>query len=267
MNNLTIINHNDQRILTTSQIAEAYGTDEKIISNNFNRNKERYIESKHFYCLEGDQLKEFKANHQIDEQLKFATKLYLWTEKGALLHAKSLGTDKAWQVYEELVETYFEVKQQQVQNLSPQLQLLINMELEQKKQQQQLNQINHHALEAKAQAEEVKQEIQDIRNVITLDHSQWRDEITRIVVSIAHKFGGNQYIQDVWKEGYALLEQRGKTKLEIRLNNRRKNILAETGSKAKANKYTKLDVIGEEAKLRETFIAIVKEMAIKYGVA
>ena len=57
--------------------------------------------------LEGDALREFKANHQFDEQLKFSTKLYLWTERGALLHAKSLNTDRAWEVYDRLVETYF----------------------------------------------------------------------------------------------------------------------------------------------------------------
>ncbi|MDR1208858.1 MAG: hypothetical protein LBK41_00865 [Clostridiales bacterium] len=37
-------------------------------------------------------------------------KLYLWTERGALLHAKSLNTDKAWEVYDRLVETYFRVR-------------------------------------------------------------------------------------------------------------------------------------------------------------
>ncbi|MDE5620138.1 MAG: hypothetical protein K2O29_09960 [Ruminococcus sp.] len=36
--------------------------------------------------------------------------LYLWTESGALLHAKSLNTDKAWVVYEFLVDTYFRVQ-------------------------------------------------------------------------------------------------------------------------------------------------------------
>jgi hypothetical protein len=39
--------------------------------------------------------------------------MMLWTEKGALLHAKSLNTDKAWDVYNELVDTYFR-KQQQI---------------------------------------------------------------------------------------------------------------------------------------------------------
>ena len=36
--------------------------------------------------------------------------LYLWTEKGALLHAKSLNTDKAWEVYDYLVDFYFGAK-------------------------------------------------------------------------------------------------------------------------------------------------------------
>jgi hypothetical protein len=59
--------------------------------------------------------------------------LYLWTERGALLHAKSLNTDKAWEVYGELVETYFRAKTAQtaLQNLSPQLQAMINLEVRQ----------------------------------------------------------------------------------------------------------------------------------------
>ena len=40
-----------------------------------------------------------------------AAHLYLWTEKGALLHAKSLNTDKAWQVYDYLVDFYFRAKE------------------------------------------------------------------------------------------------------------------------------------------------------------
>lgn len=110
MNNLQVIERENQRVVTTAVLAEEYGTTERRISENFNANKERYIQGKHYYCLEGDELREFKANTEIAEQLKFATKLYLWTEKGALLHAKSLGTDRAWEVYEILVDTYFKVQ-------------------------------------------------------------------------------------------------------------------------------------------------------------
>ena len=110
MERLQVIEKNGERVLLTSQLAESYGTDVRTISNNFNRNKERYTEGKHFYCLAGDELKEFKTIHQNDEQFKHVSVIYLWTEKGALLHAKSLGTDKAWEVYDYLVESYFNKK-------------------------------------------------------------------------------------------------------------------------------------------------------------
>ncbi len=106
-NILVPIEQEGQRVLLTSQLAESYETTSEIISNNFNRNKTRYEAGKHYFVLEGNALREFKANHQFDEQLKFSTKLYLWTERGALLHAKSLNTDRAWEVYDRLVETYF----------------------------------------------------------------------------------------------------------------------------------------------------------------
>ena len=100
------------RVLLTRQLAEAYGTERQIISNNYTRNKKRYVEGKHVIILSGDYLKEFKASHQIDDNLKYAHTLYLWTERGALLHAKSLNTDKAWEVYDYLVDFYFHAKEE-----------------------------------------------------------------------------------------------------------------------------------------------------------
>ncbi len=108
MNNLTITEYKEQRVLTTNQIAEAYETDGKVISKNFTRNKDRYVDGKHFICLEGEEKREFVDHRQFDDSSKKASKLYLWTEKGALLHAKSLNTDRAWEVYDYLVDNYFE---------------------------------------------------------------------------------------------------------------------------------------------------------------
>lgn len=110
--NLQVVETNNQRVLTTAQIAEQYETDTRIISNNFNRNEKRYVEGKHYYCLTGDVLREFKANHQFDDLRPNTNKFYLWTEKGALMLAKSLNTDKAWEAYECLVDTYFSVREQ-----------------------------------------------------------------------------------------------------------------------------------------------------------
>ncbi|MCI3861101.1 ORF6C domain-containing protein [Lactococcus garvieae] len=112
MNQLQITELNGQRVLTTQQIAEGYGTTPRVISNNFNRNKGRFQEGKHFILLEGEHLKSFLSESSNLGIAKNVNKLYLWTEKGALLHAKSLGTDQAWDMYDILVDTYFKVKEQ-----------------------------------------------------------------------------------------------------------------------------------------------------------
>lgn len=111
MNQLQIIVHDNRRVLTTTQIADSYETENKIISNNFNRNKDRYKEGKHYIALTGESKREFINLHQIEDGLKNAQILYLWTEKGAWLHAKSLNTDKAWDAYEILVDKYYTVKE------------------------------------------------------------------------------------------------------------------------------------------------------------
>ena len=133
MNELTVTEYKNIRVLTTQQIAEAYETDTRIISNNFNRNKERYVEGKHFVCLDGEELKEFKTNHHFDESSRI-NKLYLWTEKGAFLHAKSLNTDKAWEVYDRLVDEYFEKPKLPSWTMDDKIQILAqgNIELKEK---------------------------------------------------------------------------------------------------------------------------------------
>lgn len=125
MNDLTVTEYKDVRVLTTQQIAEAYGTDEKVISKNFNNNKERYTEGKHFICLIGEELKEFlqSSNLRMQNSSKVRS-LYLWTKKGAFLHAKSLNTDTAWEVYDRLVDSYFE-SQMDFEGLSQELKAVI----------------------------------------------------------------------------------------------------------------------------------------------
>lgn len=132
MNDLTVTEYRNIRVLTTQQIAEAYGTNTDVISRNFSNNKERYTEGKHYICLLGDELREAKANGKIYGLPQNANKFYLWTEKGAFLHAKSLNTDKAWEVYDHLVDTYFNRKKPLT--LPEQIQLLAhgNIELEHK---------------------------------------------------------------------------------------------------------------------------------------
>ena len=148
MNELQITEFRSIRVLTTQQIAEAYGTDAQVITNNFNRNKDRYSEGKHFICLTGNELRDFRAKNQNDV-LPNANKFYLWTEKGAFLHAKSLNTDEAWAVYENLVDTYF--------NRKKPLTALEQLQLTQQA-----------VLEVKEQVDIVSEDLQDFKNDMPL---------------------------------------------------------------------------------------------------
>ena len=100
------------KVLTTRQIAEAYGVSKDKIIYNFNYNKDQYVLGKHYIEVLGEELRRLKRTCEIQSSFKYAKTLYLWTEKGALLHAKSLNTDKAWEVYDYLVDFYFRAKEE-----------------------------------------------------------------------------------------------------------------------------------------------------------
>ena len=103
MKELTVLEYNNKRILTTKQLAEVYETTEDNIRINFNNNKDRFIEGKHYYRLTGEELKQFK-NHVNDIYMvdKRTSSLTLWTDRGASRHCKLLDTDKAWEQFDNL---------------------------------------------------------------------------------------------------------------------------------------------------------------------
>lgn len=104
------ITHSQIQVLTTELMAQLYGTETANIKMNFSRNADRFVQGKHFFKLEGEELREYK--HKVTESysVKIARNvrsLILWTERGAARHAKMLETDQAWEVFEKLEDHYF----------------------------------------------------------------------------------------------------------------------------------------------------------------
>jgi hypothetical protein len=105
---IVAVEWNGERVITTAQLAEVYGTDVNNVQNNFANNKERFKEETHYYLLTGEELKKFKnLVNNIDLVAKKTSQLYLWTRRGASRHCKILDTDKAWQQFDCLEENYF----------------------------------------------------------------------------------------------------------------------------------------------------------------
>lgn len=250
---LVPIENEGQRILLTKQLAEFYGTVPDVITNNFNRNKEHFKLGKHYYSFEGEEKKNFLNLNKIDDgSLKFTKTLYLWTQKGALLHAKSINTDEAWDVYDELVESYFRKHDNgsDYSTLSPQLQYLIQLEQEQNRQ--------------KEQIKAVEQKVESIKELVSLNPTAWRKECRTLINKIVNANGGNY--SEVNNEIYKLFDARAGVNLHQRLDNRKDRMIKEGVCKSKVNNTNIVDVIAEENRLIEIYIKIVSEMAIKHGV-
>ena len=99
---------NGERVITTAQLADVYGTSVDNVRVNFNNNKARFIEGKHYYLLKGEELRTFKSNvNDIYAVKPNINQIYLWTKRGASRHCKILDTEKAWEQFDCLEENYF----------------------------------------------------------------------------------------------------------------------------------------------------------------
>ncbi|MCG1410894.1 Rha family transcriptional regulator [Staphylococcus epidermidis] len=113
---------------------------------------------------------------------------------------------------------------------------------------------------------EMKREITGIRNIVGIETKNWRNDTNKMLGAIAQHLGGGEKHQKVRIEAYKLLEEKGRCKLEQRLNNRKAKMLSQGATKSQINKLSKLDVITDEPRLIEIYISVIKSMAIKYGV-
>lgn len=265
MNELKVIEHKEKRVMTTKVLAEQYDAEEYNITQNFKNNESRFVEGKHYYKLDGEDLKVFKRSLDdiYEPSIKFAPILYLWTEQGAARHAKILDTDRAWEVFEKLEETYFHVRDQkdvfafQTKDLSPSLQMFNQLFNSTAQNEIKLKKLEHDAQEMRSTIQLVKDTIKDH------PEENWRTMVNHMINRIAENVGQNKF-KEVRSESYKILEHRAACDLDARLRNFR-NRLAEAGeTKTRINKVTKLEVIDQDPKLREIYLWIIKELIIKH---
>ncbi|MFV0343947.1 MAG: hypothetical protein ACK5JH_13870 [Anaerocolumna sp.] len=109
--------------------------------------------------------------------------------------------------------------------------------------------------------------IESIKEVISLDTTSWRNDTGNILRKIGVELGSGQAFSQVRSESYELLNKRMGVDLQTRLTNKRRRMADNGVCKSTRDKLSYVDIIAEDKKLIEGYTAIVKEMAIKYGVA
>lgn len=266
------IEWNGQIVITTAQLAEVYETSSDNIKKNFNRNSDRFKNGIHYILLTGQDLKAFKD--QVTEShlvAKGTSQLYLWTERGANRHCKILGTDKAWEQFDNLEETYFRVKQDVIDRtqLSPQTQALMAL----------TESIARTELEQKRQAEQI-QRLEDAQHTLveTFQHASGIEDFqtwaNRCLAKIAESpkfdrgYGRSNNYAFARNESYERLKKKWNCNLNDRVSRARGRAMEKNPgiSKAKLNAINKLSVISDDKSLRPVYETVIKEMMIAYCV-
>lgn len=250
----------EKKAMLVKEVAEIHKKEVKHINQRINENRKRFINNVDIIDLLGvgltdTEIQQFGFTQQAINSYRGRNgSIYLLSERGYAKLLKILEDDKAWELYDILVDEYFNMRKQQIDTtqLSPELQMfqtlfttLATQELNQKK---------------------LEQKVDNISEIVALNSTDWRKDTTSILNKIARKQGGFEMYRKIRNESYEILEQRASAKLSIRVNNKKKIMALEGVSKSKIDKVSNLDIIGEDKRLLEIYLAIVKEMAIRYQV-
>lgn len=113
---------------------------------------------------------------------------------------------------------------------------------------------------------QLETKVDGIREVVALNTIDWREDARKLISKIAQSRGGGGAYKEVNNEIYQEVERRGKFDLTRRLTNKKQRMALNGDSKSKIDKTNKVDVIADDKRLVEIYIAVVKDFAIKHGV-
>ncbi|SES67784.1 phage regulatory protein, rha family [Enterococcus malodoratus] len=137
-------------------------------------------------------------------------------------------------------------------NLSPELQFM--------------NSVVRSLAKQEQETKRIENKVDSITEIVALNSTDWRKDSRTLISKMAKAQGGYEAYREVQADIYQELDRRAGSSLKTRVTNKRRRMADEGVSKSKRDKLSKLDVIAEDKRLLEIYLAIVKEFAVKYGV-
>lgn len=244
-----------KKAMLVKDIAAIHGREVKAINQAIKLNNLRF--------KDGDDIIDLKSkvnqNDLIENygfeahSVRMAKNIYLLSERGYAKLLKILEDDKAWEIYDQLVDTYFNMRAElDTSNLSPELQMF--------------NGLFKSLAKQELATKQLESKVDSISEIVAVNTVDWRKDTRQLINAVAKTQGGFSAYQEIQSEIYTELERRAGCKLSIRLTNKRNVMAGEGVSKSKRDKLNKVDVIADDKKLVEIYMAIVKEFSIKVGV-
>lgn len=244
----------DKKSMLVKDIAMIHGSTVKRINELINRNQNRFKKEVDIIDFLGrsERLRDFAEKHGFITSNR-TEHVYLLSERGYFKLLKILEDDTAWDIYDQLVDGYFNMRQAlDTSRLSPELQMFKGLFDSMAKQELETKRIDH--------------KLDNISEIVGTSTIDWRQGTTRLIQRIAQYQGGGEAYKNVRNGIYAEVDKRAGVSLKTRLTNKRRRMADEGISKSKRDKLNKVDVIQDDKKLIEIYMAIVKEYAIKNNV-
>lgn len=193
----------------------------------------------------------FKENIYLDSKGEKRPN-YQITKKGCEFIAHKLTGQKGAIFTATYINRFHELEKEVGQatipnNLSPELQVLINMELKQ--------------AELETAITTTKEEVNTLKDTLMIRDENWRSWVN----SRIRKIGATQgNFRLAYEESYNELESRARCDLNRRISNKRGRMFKAGASNSSMKKVGSLDIIEEDKQLKEIYTSIIKEMCIKY---
>ena len=248
MNSLVIMK--DQQAVTTSlNVAETFERNHRDVLAAIDDLKEGVAEN--YADL-------FWDDSYIHPQNKQSYRMIFMNRDGFTLLAMGFTGKKALEFKLKYIKAFNDMethikKQLDMSNLSPELQLMANL-------------VNNMAKQELAQ-KQLNDKVDSISEIVALNTTDWRKESNALINKIVRIMGGTaEAHKDTRSAIFEEVNRRAGVSLETRLTNKRRRMADEGASKSKRDNLTKVDVILDDKKLVEIYVAVVKEFAIKYGV-
>lgn len=247
MSNLVVLK--EQQVVTTSlQVAETFEKQHKHVLDSLDE----------LMGVAENSADLFWEDTYIHPQNKQSYRMIFMNRDGFTLLAMGFTGKKALEFKLKYIKAFNDmeshIKQQlDMSNLSPELQLMANL-------------VNNMAKQELAQ-KQLNDKVDSISEIVALNTTDWRKEANALINKVVRVMGNTaEAHKEVRSAIFTEVDRRAGASLETRLTNKRRRMADEGASKSKRDSLTKVDVISDDKKLVEIYVAVVKEFAIKYGV-
>lgn len=247
MTNLVIMK--DQQAVTSSlQVAETFNKNHRDVLAAIDNLKEGVAEN--YADL-------FYEDNYIHPQNKQSYRQVIMNRDGFTLLAMGFTGQKALKFKLKYIEAFNQMEnhikeQLDTSTLSPELQFM--------------NSVVQSLAKQEIANKRLEHKVDNITDIIALNTTDWRKECRSLVNKMAKTQGEFGAYQEIQTAIYDEVDRRAGSSLKTRLTNLKNRMAGEGVSKSKRDKTNKLDVIDSDKRLKEIYLAVVKDFAIKYGI-